>query len=140
MHSDIFVLDSEVSDDEIFEGLRAYISDADYVRKMDDKSAKEDYKWFTSVTDLPIDGDTLVLTKDTVINYWLEKFDKFVNEIAESSFCVETRRKLINLLNNERGFYIFYGGCMYTLDDFMEYRYSMPGDSFTIHSVYDYHC
>jgi len=140
MHSDIFVLDSEVTDDEIFEGLQTYISDADYVRKMDDKSAKEDYKWFTSVTDLPIDGDTLVLTKDTVINYWLEKFDKFVNEISKSSFCVETRRKLIKLLNDERGFYIFYGGCMYTLDDFMEYRYSEPGDSFTIYSVYDYHC
>ena len=140
MHSDIFVLDSEVTDDEIFEGLQSYISYADYVRKIDDESVKKEYEWFTSVTGLPIDGDTLVLTKDTVINYWLEKFDKFVNEISKSSFCVETRRKLINLLNNKRGFYIFYGGCMYTLDDFMEYRYSEPEDSFTIYSVYDYHC
>lgn len=140
MHSNIYVLDSEVTDDEIFEGLQSYISYADYVRKIDNESVKKEYEWFTSVTGLPIEGDTLVLTKDAVINYWLEKFDNFISELEKIGLYVETRRKFVNLLNDERSFYIFYGGCMYTLDDFMEYRYHEPGDSFTIYSVYDYHC
>ena len=140
MHSNIFVLDSEVTDDEIFEGLQSYIRYADYVRKIDNELVKKEYKWFTSVTNLPIDGDTLVLTKDAVNDYWLEKFDNFRSELEKFGLYVGTRRELISLLNDERGFYIFYGGCMYTLDDFMEYRYNKSGDSFTIYSVYDYHC
>lgn len=139
MHSRIFNLSDEVmSEDRIYDLIKYFNGMVDYVVEKDDEDSNNSIDWFDNSTGIKVDrnGD-FEISSEFAKQHW----DKIFDEVSKIEMNVDNLYKIVNLINDTCGLYVYYGDELYTLDGFMRdiIRGYIEEHNFHIYQVFDYH-
>lgn len=142
MHSRIYNLsNTHYNDEETYEMLRQVCTLADYAVERDDDGMNDDLDWLAKATDMTIEANELVITKEHAIEYWDNIFNKVRDLIDEEGINLDTKWSIANLLEAKDGFMVIYDGYIQTLDSFLRSvakGYQDEG-KYTVLQTFDYH-
>lgn len=142
MHSRIFNLsDTRYTDESAYEMLRQVCTLADYTVERDDDGMNDDLDWLAQATDMTIEANELVMTKEYAIEYWDNIFNRVRDLIDEEGINLDTKWSIANLLEAKDGFMVIYDGYMQTLDSFLRSiaKGYLKEGKYTVSQTFDYH-
>jgi hypothetical protein len=142
MHSRVFNLsDTHYNDEEAFEMLSHVCTLADYTVERDDDGMNDDLDWLAKATDMTVEANELVITKEHAIAYWDNIFNEVRKVIDEEGINLDTKWSIANLLEAKDGFMVIYDGYVQTMDSFLRSVAKGYQDEgrYTVSQTFDYH-